>query len=148
MARSLPPPKPGQVIRYAYPWADESESGTEEGRKDRPALVLALSVVNRDGLVQVLVLAITHSPPRDPAAAVRLPDAVKHSLRLGEAPSWIVVNEANSFVWPGPDLRPAPGRKPRTHLCGEIPRDLLAEVARAYLAHVGTGRARRVRRAP
>jgi hypothetical protein len=34
---SLPPPRPGQVIAYAYLWAREQRQGIEEGRKDRHA---------------------------------------------------------------------------------------------------------------
>jgi hypothetical protein len=64
MPRSIPPPTPGQVIRYSYLWADELERGAEEGRKDRPSLVLALSVRNLNGVTQVLVLAVTHAPRR------------------------------------------------------------------------------------
>lgn len=38
------PPQPGSVIGYAYLSADENAAGREEGRKDRPSLVLALAV--------------------------------------------------------------------------------------------------------
>jgi hypothetical protein len=146
MAGPIPPPVPGQVIRYSYLWADESERGVEEGRKDRPSLVLALAVSAAGGVTQVLVLAITHAAPRAPGDAMPLPDAVKRRLGLDDAPSWIVVSEANAFVWPGPDLRPVPGRTPRTHVYGSIPRELLAEVARAYLARARAGGTRRVPR--
>jgi hypothetical protein len=36
----IPTPKPAQVIRYSYLWADEYGSGIDEGRKDRPAAVV------------------------------------------------------------------------------------------------------------
>ncbi len=50
----LPAPEPGSVIRYAYLWADEQRRGREEGRKDRPVLVLAVSVVQRENVDCVL----------------------------------------------------------------------------------------------
>jgi hypothetical protein len=33
---ALPPPQPGQVIRYAYLWWNEARAGREDGAKDRP----------------------------------------------------------------------------------------------------------------
>jgi hypothetical protein len=129
----LEPPKPGDVIRYAYLWADEHRRGREEARKDRPSLVLAVAVRNADGQVEVLVLAVTHSPPVHGKDAVALPLAVKRRLKLDDEAAWIVTTEANAFVWPGPDLRPIPGRSSVVY--GRIPADLLREVARAYLAN-------------
>ena len=67
------PAERGSVIRYAYLWADESVVGREEGRKDRPVLVLALSVMKDDGSTQLLVLAITHTARADPEDAVPIP---------------------------------------------------------------------------
>jgi hypothetical protein len=63
-------PERGSVIRYAYLWADQKARGQEEGEKDRPALVLAVSVKAVDGRTEVLVLAITHRPPAGHAASV------------------------------------------------------------------------------
>ena len=51
-------PDRGSVIRYAYLWADENPRGQEEGRKDRPALVLALFVKEVGGAINVLVLGV------------------------------------------------------------------------------------------
>jgi hypothetical protein len=107
---SFPPPERGSVIRYGYLWADESTAGQEEGRKDRPVLVLALSVKEQFGTTQLLVLAITHTPRADPDGAISLPRAVKRRIGLDDAPAWIVTTEANAFTWPGPDIRPIPGR--------------------------------------
>ena len=99
------PPQPGNIIRYAYLWTDEHQAGRDEGRKDRPALVLALAVRTDAGGTRVLVLAVTHTPPRDKLDAVAFPDAEKRRLGLDDVLAWIVVNEGNAFVWPGPDLR-------------------------------------------
>ena len=41
----IPVPKPAQVIRYAYLWADEHEAGREEGSKNRPVAIVR-KVVN------------------------------------------------------------------------------------------------------
>ncbi len=128
-------PERGSVIRYAYLWADESAQGREEGRKDRPALVLALSVKQADGKTEVLVLAVTHTPPADVTDAVTFPEDMKRALGLDDAPSWIVTTEANAFLWPGPDVRPVPGRTPKTVVYGKVPDRLLQQVARSYLAN-------------
>jgi hypothetical protein len=141
---NLDPPKPGAVIRYAYLWSDEQRRGREEARKDRPVLALAVAVRQDDGKTEVLVLAITHSPPTDAKAAVVLPAAVKRRLKLDAEASWIVTTEANAFVWPGPDLRPIPGRGSVVY--GRIPDDLLAEVARSYLANRTRQRTKMIRR--
>ena len=58
--------------------------GREEARKDRPAVVLALSVRTGDGQTEVLVLAVTHTPPANPSDAVALPPAVKRRLKLDD----------------------------------------------------------------
>jgi hypothetical protein len=142
---ATPPPR-GAVIRYAYLWADEEARGREEGRKDRPALVLALSVRDVDGSVEVLVLAITRTPPADPAAAVPFPSDLKRRIGLDDAPSWIVTTEANAFVWPGPDIRPVPGRKPATAIYGHVPQGLLKQVAVSYLANRKMQRSRKITR--
>ncbi len=139
-------PQRGSVIRYSYLWADENARGQEEGRKDRPALVLALSIKETEETTEVLVLAVTHTLPADAADAVPLPQDVKYRLGLDDAPSWIVTTEANSFIWPGPDIRPVPGRTPTTMIYGRVPEGLLRQVARSYLANRDKQRSRLVPR--
>ncbi len=99
---NLAPPERGSVIRYEYLWADENAAGQEEGRKDRPALVLALSVNEQHGTNRVLIVAITHSPRTDPHDAVLIPREVKLRLGLDDAPAWIVTTEANAFPGQAP----------------------------------------------
>jgi len=100
----IPNPEPGLVVSYSYLWRDEYKAGHEEGRKDRPSvIVLALEQAN-DGTL-VTVLPITHSPPSDPDAAIEIPPRVKRHLGLDDDRSWIVVSEGNDFLWPGYDLR-------------------------------------------
>jgi hypothetical protein len=139
-------PERGSVIRYAYLWADQKARGQEEGEKDRPALVLAVSVKAVDGRTEVLVLAITHRPPAGPADSVAVPQEVKRRIGLDDAPAWIVTTEANAFVWPGPDIRPVPGRTPATLVYGHVPDRLLRRVARSYLANRDKQRRRLVPR--
>jgi hypothetical protein len=142
----IAPPERGSIIRYAYLWAEEHRRGEEEGRKDRPALVLALSIVNHDGQAEILVLPITHTPPTAPSGAVAIPPEVKRRLRLDEKPSWIVTTEANAFVWPGPDIRPVAGSRRPGVIYGKIPAALLQKVARSFLANRERQRATLVRR--
>jgi hypothetical protein len=99
----IPTPEPGLVISYAYLWHHEHEAGREEGRKDRPSvIVLAVERPANDTTI-VVVLPITHSAPADSAAAVEIPAAVKRHLGLDDQRSWIVVAEGNEFDWPGYD---------------------------------------------
>lgn len=102
-------PAPGTVIRYSYLWEHEARIGLEEGLKDRPcAVALAIEQSNDD--TYVLVVPITHTPPSDPRTAIEIPTQVKQRLGLDDERSWIICNEANRFLWPGPDLRPLPDR--------------------------------------
>ena len=145
MSGSQPPP-PGSVIRYAYLWADEHSAGREDGRKDRRALVLALAVRAESVATQVLVLAITHEPPRDPADAVPFPAAEKQRLGLDDIPAWIVTTEGNAFLWPGPDIRPIPAQPPGTLTYGQVSHSVLQQVARSYLGNRQKQRSRLIAR--
>jgi mRNA-degrading endonuclease toxin of MazEF toxin-antitoxin module len=138
-------PSRGSVIRYAYLWADESAAGQEEGVKDRPAVVLAIAVRSENGETKILVVPITHSPPRRPEDAVPLPPDEAARLGLDQLPSWIVTTEGNAFIWPGPDIRPVPGPAGRL-IQGQISEKLLRLVARSYLANRQQGFARLVPR--
>ena len=104
----IPPPEPGLVLNYAYLWHDEHRAGHDEGRKDRPSVIVLCATRAADRAVLVTVLPITHSPPRDSESAVEIPRAIKQHLGLDDARSWIVVAEGNEFVWPGYDLRKVP----------------------------------------
>jgi hypothetical protein len=132
---NLSAPERGSVIRYAYLWADENAAGREEGRKDRPVVVLALSIHERDGKTRLLVVPVTHSPIADPRDGVPVPENIKSRIGLDKEPAWIITTEANAFTWPGPDIRPIPRRRPRTIFYGRIPDGLLRQVARSYLAN-------------
>ena len=137
------PPAPGDVIRYAYLWWDEHRRGAEEGRKERPALVLAIVAARPPGDDEVLIVPITHSAPRAQADAVALTTDAARALGLDGQEHWIVVSEANAFVWPGPDIRPVPSRRPTTFTYGAVPRGLLRRVVTAYLERAGRVRVAR-----
>jgi hypothetical protein len=146
LTASLPPR--GSVIRYGYLWAREHARGIAEGQKDRPSLVLALSIIEADKRARVYAAAITHSPPRESAGAVEMPLTVKRMLGLDAEPAWIVTTEVNSFVWPGPDIRPIPGRPPGTLIYGRIPDELLEKTIRSFLENRKRLRTKIVTRSP
>ncbi|MEA2754457.1 MAG: hypothetical protein QOJ54_746 [Aliidongia sp.] len=101
----IPAPEAGLVISYAYLWHYEHRVGQEEGRKDRPSVIVLSAERAEDGATIVTALPVTD----DPAAAVEMPQAVKRLLGLDDHRSWIVVAEGNEFLWPGYDLRKIPG---------------------------------------
>jgi hypothetical protein len=60
-------------------------------------------------------------PPKDPSDALEIPIVTKERLGLDSERSWVVLTEANDFIWPGPDLRPLPGRDAGTVADGFLP---------------------------
>jgi hypothetical protein len=128
----LPEPEPGLVISYSYLWHYERAAGAEEGRKDRPCVIL-VAVERQDAVTVVVALPVTHRPPKDATAAVEIPQAVKQHLGLDRERSWVIVNEGYQFVWPGYDLRKVPGRD-EFHYGFLPPRffSAILKVARAY----------------
>lgn len=125
---AYPTPVPGLVIRYAYLWRTEYLKGQDEGVKDRPcAVILALKVSDEE--TRVFVLPITHTPPDDPDAALEIPAGTKNRLGLDEEQSWIILTEANEFVWPGPDLRPKTTEGDPTDIAyGALPKRLFEQM--------------------
>lgn len=101
----IPTPEPGLVISYAYLWHYVHEAGHEEGRKDRPSVIVLAVKRQADDSTVVTVLPITHTDPGAPGGAVEIPAAVKRHLGLDDSRSWIIVSEGNEFDWPGYDLR-------------------------------------------
>lgn len=129
----LPVPKPGEIVRYAYLWRSEHEAGLEEGRKDRPCAVV-LSLLNRATEVRLIVLPITHTPPVGGLNAIEIPPDTKRRLGLDAGRSWIILDEANRFTWPGPDIRPFDGPHGRTVSYGYLPPGLFKIVRDRFLA--------------
>jgi mRNA-degrading endonuclease toxin of MazEF toxin-antitoxin module len=89
----LPEPEPGLVISYSYLWHYERNSGVEEGRKDRPCVILVAVERQQDGDTVVVALPVTHRPPEDAAVTVEIPQAVKQQLGLDLERSWVVVQQ-------------------------------------------------------
>jgi hypothetical protein len=133
------------VIRYAFLWREEAARGQEEGLKERPCAVI-LVTRDEEGEVLVTVLPITHTPPRDGRLAVELPHATKKRLGLDDARSWIVVTDANRFIWPGPDLRFARAGDPASTAYGLLPAGIFNEMRDKFLAAVRARKAGQVAR--
>lgn len=142
---TLPKPEVGLVIRYSYLWADEHATGAEEGKKDRPCAVIVARQRADDHLI-VTVFPITHSPPVNADDAVELPNVLKRHLGLDGERSWLVVTETNSFVWPGPDLRPIPYAKPARFHYGMLPPRFIRYALDKYDAAFALRRLRSVKR--
>jgi hypothetical protein len=136
---AVPDPTPGLVISYAYLWRDEARRDLEEGRKDRPAVII-LSAKREGDRTLVTVAPVTHTPPRRPEFGVEIPLPTKRRLGLDEARSWIVTTDLNQFVWPGVDLRPI-RRGASTFAYGLLPGTLYERVRLTILALARAGRA-------
>ena len=142
---ALPQPVPGLVIRYSYIWLEEHRKGQEEGVKDRPCAVI-LVTQDDEGEQRVTVLPVTHSPPSNPALAMEIPAETKRRLGLDDARSWVVLTEANQFVWPGPDLRPTARGDMETIAYGLLPNALYMQLRAKFVAVLKAGRAGTVTR--
>jgi hypothetical protein len=136
----FPEPVPGLVVRYSYLWAEEYGSGREEGTKDRPCAIILVSS-EENGEHVVTVLPVTHAPPSDPGLAVEIPAATKHRLGLDDERSWVVLSEANRFIWPDPDLRPARRGDATIIAYGQLPYTLFETIRHSFVAAVRARRA-------
>ena len=142
---TLPVPRAGLVISYAYLWADEHRRGEEEGRKVRPCAIIAATQVIEDKIV-VTVVPVTHTVPRDPTTAIELPAALKAHLGLDAQRSWVVVTETNDFIWPGFDLRPVTSGGQRRYDYGMLPPRFFAHLRGRILQMLQERRLNRVPR--
>jgi hypothetical protein len=137
---AIPTPEPGLVICYTYLWHREHQAGREEGRKDRPSVIVLAVERETDGVTVVTVLPITHVAPVDPAGAVEIPAAIKRHLGLDDDRSWIVVAEGNEFLWPGYDLRKIPNTD--RYDFGFMPPRFFNQVLEAFIAWNRAGKLR------
>ncbi len=128
---SFPAPELGLVISYAYLWRHEHEAGLEEGRKNRPC-VIVLSVEKDGDATIVTVAPITHSEPTGVTVGLEIPPRVKQHLGLDHEKSWVILSEVNQFVWPGYDLRPIPGSKSKFDY-GFLPPNLFEKIKAGIL---------------
>lgn len=140
----IPAPKPAQVIRYAYLWADEHAAGHEEGTKDRPVAIV-LTMQAGSNMLKVAVIPVTHAPPRNTSDALEIPTSIKRHLKLDDERSWVVLDEMNVFLWPGPDLRPA-SHDDDTILFGYLPSGFYRTIRDRVAANIRAGRLRQIPR--
>ena len=129
---SLPTPRPGLVVRYAFLWSHEQTRGREEASKDRPCAIVLACRRLPDGTLRTAVAPITHRPPDDPTASIPIPAKVATRLGPDAGQHWIRIDELNVFGWPGYDLRPIPGSAGRYDY-GMLPKDLFERVKAAIL---------------
>ena len=121
------------MLRYSYLWRQEHLRGQEEGIKDRPCAVILVTTTAEDGEM-VTVLPITHTPPANPDQAVELPQATKQRLNLDDERSWVMLTEANRFLWPGPDLRPRHPGDAASVVYGLLPHVLMEQIRLKFVA--------------
>ncbi|MDQ6435116.1 hypothetical protein RB623_13750 [Mesorhizobium sp. LHD-90] len=133
------------VIRYSYLWANEHDAGREEGRKDRPCAII-VSVETDEGTTSVVVLPISHSPPAGGVPAIEIPLDTKRRLGLDDERSWVVLSEANQFVWPGFDLRFSKPGDASSVAYGEMPANFFRDLRAAFVKVLREKRARLVSR--
>ena len=81
----------------------------------------------------IFVAPITHSAPENPADGIEVPANAKKQLGLDQDRSWIMVNELNRFIWPGPDVRPVPGSDAPFY--DALPDWLFEQVRQGVLGH-------------
>jgi hypothetical protein len=135
------PPKAGFVIRYLYDWSTEGLSASHPAEKERPAVII-LTVTKSADRIMVRVAPITHREPEDMARAMEIPQLTKARLGLDGQRSWVILDHANEFVWPGPDVRPVPGRDPATIYYGPLPPAFYDAMKLKLLGLLRLGRAR------
>ncbi|MFN3835927.1 MAG: growth inhibitor PemK [Glycocaulis sp.] len=99
----------------------------------------SLAVETAGGDTVVTVAPITHSPPRDPEAAIEIPAATRRRLGLDGERSWIIAADLNRFIWPGTDLRPVSPGSGR-FVYGLIPGSLHTAVKERVLALAKAGK--------
>ena len=92
-------PRPGLVIRYDFLWKEEQIAGHDGGIKDRPCAIVLMSKDHEDGGKDVVLCAITHSPPGHGETAVEIPNKVARHLGLDDARSWIKTDQVNTVRW-------------------------------------------------
>lgn len=125
---AIPDPQLGLVLSYAYLWHHEHRAGRDEGIKNRPCvIVLAIEHPADESKTLVRVAPVTHTPPDNPVTAIELPPAVKRHLGLDSERSWVILDEVNSFAWPGFDLRPLP-HSPEAFSYGFLPPRLFSQL--------------------
>jgi hypothetical protein len=63
---------------------------------------------------------------------VEIPFETKRRLGRDSERSWIVLTDANRFIWPGPDLRPSAPGDASSIAYGLLPRGLFHELREKF----------------
>ena len=105
-------------------------------------------VKDESGQDIVTVLPITHTPPSraESDLAIEIPSDTKRRLGLDSDRSWIMLTEANRFVWPGPDLRIDRNGDPSSVVYGLLPEHIFERVRITFLAALKSRKAEVVQR--
>ncbi|MBI5120575.1 MAG: hypothetical protein HZA67_06180 [Rhodospirillales bacterium] len=140
----LPDLATGLVIRYEYLWHSQALAGADTAQKERPACVVLVFDHPERGK-SVLLLPITHSPPKAGQGAVEIPLRVKQHLGLDEERSWVLVSECNIDIWPTPDIRPLPGQT-ECFAYGHLPPKLFRQIRDAFISAYKERRLKTVKR--
>jgi hypothetical protein len=140
---TFPWPLAGMVICYDYIWLHEHTRGWEQGSKDRPCVVVLTLPGKR-----IIALPITHRKPDDPLDGMQMPPAVKARLGLDPEPSWVILTEANTFEWPGPDLCPVNPRDANSPVYGVLPEIMIREIRNRVVARARNRTIRVIERTP
>jgi hypothetical protein len=123
-------PAIGLVIATPICGGTRPAKGREEGRKDRPCVIVHVRR-NEFDETEVFICPVTHTSPERPEKAMEVPQATKKRLGLDAETSWIITTEVNRFIWPGPDIRPIPGGGPAYGLLpAAMSTDLVEQVKR------------------
>jgi hypothetical protein len=145
MTNEMGIPLVGQVIRYSYLWRADALQGMDEGSKDRPCAVI-LVILEKGRRLLVRVLPITHSPPTDKDGALEIPLETKKRLGLDDERFWVILDEANDFRWPGPDLRPRINGDFSSVLYGRLPPGFMRVLVERLKVRMREKKARSVQR--
>jgi len=126
----LPDPKAGMVVNFRYLWSREQEQGQDEGRKDRPCLIVG--VLGEGAERRVLLAPISHTPPHDAETAVEVPHETGQRIGLDDDRKWVMCAEMNISEWPGFDLMPRRGgtKTDDNRIFGHAPKALVTKAQR------------------
>lgn len=137
-------PRVGQIVEHSFLWFEEAAAGQTEGRKTRPCLIVAVEPRAPANPPRVTVLPITSRRPPATSTAVEVPGNLMGRMGLDPArDAWVVIDDANVFVWPGFDLVPRTGGG---FVRGSVARGFFERVRDEVVALRSRGRPRRVDR--
>ena len=107
---------------------------------------MVLVLLDQDERPLVRVLPITHQKPANPQSGLEVPALTKTRLGLDDERSWVFLDKANDFRWPGPDLRPAINGDLNSILYGVLPPGFMKQLAIKLRLRRQQALANRVRR--